>query len=283
MIRTASLALALVFLSLPARAACPDDAAIDQLAADMEARRPATLATVPETMEDGQCAQDKLVERLTGVIGQPVGYKVGLTSKPVQERFGADEPIHGRLFGPLLENGASVPPFATRGLAEADLLVRVRDDGINNATTPMEVLSHITVVRPFIELADLVVAEGEAMTPAVISAINVGARTGVMGPRVDVEASEEFLDSLANMTVTMETVAGGETTGVMNDVPGRAILGHPLEAVLWLMNDGVKLEANDLVSLGSIGAPIPAVPGQEVRVTYTGLEDEPITVSATIE
>ena len=279
----ATLALAAISLAAPSFAACLDDATVDRLAADIVAMRPAKLAAMPETMEDGQCTQDKLVERLSGTIGEPVGYKVGLTSKPAQERFGATEPVYGRLFGPLLQNGASVPAFASRGLAEADLLVRVKDDGINNATTPLEVLNHITVVRPFIELADLVVADGEVMTPAVISAINVGARTGVMGPKVDVEATEEFLAKLGEMQVSMETVRRGESESVMDGVSAAAILGHPLEAVLWLMNDGVKLEANDLVSLGSIGAPIPAMPGQEVRVTYEGLTNEPITVSATLE
>ena len=161
--------------------------------------------------------------------------------------------------------------------------MRVKDDGINDATTPMEVLEHITVVRPFIELADLVVAEGQPMTAPIISALNVGARTGVLGPKIEVEASEEFLNSLAEMTVSMETVRKDETTEVMSGVPGRAILGHPLEAVLWLMNDGIKLEPNDLVSLGSLGAPIPAEPGQEVRVTYEGLGDEPIVVTTTLE
>lgn len=278
-----ALAIAAALLATPGLAACPDDAAIDQLAADMEAMTPATLAAVPETVEDGQCAQDKLVERLSGTLGEPVGYKVGLTSQAVQERFGASEPIHGRLFGPLLQNGASVPRFASRGLVEADLIVRVKDDGINDATTPMEVLEHITVVRPFIELADLVVAEGQPMTAPIISALNVGARTGVLGPKIEVEASEEFLNSLAEMTVSMETVRKDETTEVMSGVPGRAILGHPLEAVLWLMNDGIKLEPNDLVSLGSLGAPIPAEPGQEVRVTYEGLGDEPIVVTTTLE
>lgn len=278
-----AIAVSTLLTTTSAYAACPDDAAIDALVTDFTAQKPTKLAAAPETMEDGQCAQNKLVERLTETLGEPVGYKVGLTSKPVQERFGATEPIYGRLFGPLLQNGASVPSFAARGLVEADLIVRVKDDGINDATTPMEVLEHISAVRPFIELSDLVVAEGEAMTAPVISAINVGARTGVLGPTVDIEASEEFLNRLAEMTVSMETVRKGEATEVMSDVPGRAILGHPLEAVLWLMNDGVKLEPNDLVSLGSLGPPIPAEPGQEIRVTYEGLNEDPIIVTTTLE
>ena len=236
-------------------------------------------------MEDALCAQDKLVERLAAQIGEPIGYKVGLTSKPAQERFGATEPVRGVLMRSMLVgDGASVPTYAARGLVEADLLVKVRDDGINDATTTMEVLEHLASVQPFIELADLVLAEGQRFDPATITAINVGARKGVTGREIEVEADEAFHAALAEMTVRMSTYPVGHQgeSEELLAVPGRAILGHPLEAVLWLMNDGVKLEAGDVVSLGSFGAPAPATPGQVYTVRYEGLARDPL-VSVTLE
>ena len=282
--RTAlTLAMGLAFAG-PALAACPSDEAMDALAADMLALKPAKLAEKPETMEDGLCAQAKLIERLVPELGEPIGYKVGLTSKPAQERFGADEPVHGVLLQSMLSNEEVVPRFASRGLLEADMLVTVRNDGINNATSPMEVLQHLSSVQPFIELADLVLAEGEALDPATIAAINVGARKGVTGAKVPVETTQEFLDAMASMRVSMSAFPIGHP-GDAKEVltaPGQAILGHPLEAVLWLMNDGVKLEAGDVVSLGSFGAPQPAEPGQTFVVRYGGLPKDP-QVSVTLE
>ena len=282
--RTAlTLAMGLAFAG-PALAACPSDEAMDALAADMLALKPAKLAEKPETMEDGLCAQAKLIERLVPELGEPIGYKVGLTSKPAQERFGADEPVHGVLLQSMLSNEEVVPRFASRGLLEADMLVTVRNDGINNATSPMEVLQHLSSVQPFIELADLVLAEGQRFDPATITAINVGARKGVTGREIEVEADEAFHAALAEMTVRMSTYPVGHQgeSEELLAVPGRAILGHPLEAVLWLMNDGVKLEAGDVVSLGSFGAPAPATPGQVYTVRYEGLARDPL-VSVTLE
>ena len=274
-----TLAIAFALLATPALAACPDDAAVDALAADLAAFTPATLAAAPETMDDALCMQGKLAERLTASVGEPIGYKVGLTSKAAQERFGATEPVRGVLLdGMILDDGASVGRFASRGLFEADMLVTVRSDEINLATTPMEVLRHIESVQPFIELADLVLAEGEPLTPAIITGFNVGARMGVAGKEIRTRTTQSFLDQLETMTVRMSSSEGGELFAV----PGAAVLGHPLEAVLWLLNDGVKLEAGDVVSLGSFGPPQPAQPGQTITVAYEGIGDSP-SVSVTLE
>ena len=278
---TALVALAAT-LAGEARAECLSDEAVDALASKMEAFEPAKIDGDIASMDEALCSQAKLIKRLGD---EPIGYKVGLTSKPAQERFGATEPVRGVLTrSMLLGNGESVSHFASRGLFEADLLVKVRDDGINNATTLMQVLEHIESVRPFIELADLVLAEGQTLDPAAITAINVGARKGVQGTLIKVEATEAFLAALADMTVRMSsrpTAGNGEDEEFLA-VPGRAVLGHPLNAVLWLMNDGVKLEAGDVVSLGSFGAPSPAVPGQTITVRYEGLPRDP-EVSVTLE
>ena len=274
-----TLAIAFALLATPALAACPDDAAVDALAADLAAFTPATLAAAPETMDDALCMQGKLAERLTASVGEPIGYKVGLTSKAAQERFGATEPVRGVLLdGMILDDGASVGRFASRGLFEADMLVTVRSDEINLATTPMEVLRHIESVQPFIELADLVLAEGEPLTPAIITGFNVGARMGVAGKEIRTRTTQSFLDQLETMTVRMSSSEGGELFAA----PGAAVLGHPLNAVLWLLNDGVKLEAGDVVSLGSFGPPQPAQPGQTITVAYEGIGDSP-SVSVTLE
>jgi 2-keto-4-pentenoate hydratase len=58
-----------------------------------------------------------------------------------------------------------------------------------------------------------------------------------------------------------------------------AILGHPLNAVLWLARDleksGTRLKAGDLLSLGSFTTPMPPKPGLAVTVRYEGLPGNP--------
>src|SRR3712207_235520 len=117
--------------------------------------------------------------------------------------------------------------FGARPLFEADLLVRVAAEGVNEAKTPEEVLRYVSEVRPFIELSDLVLAEGEAMNGPTITAINVGARQGVTGAPIAVERTPEFLRALADMNVTVTDSAGQEIV----KAPGKAVLGHPLNSV----------------------------------------------------
>ncbi len=262
-----------------AQAACPDEATVARLAADMLTRTPSTAPDV-ETMDDALCAQDELVKALAAEWGEPVGYKAGLTSEPAQKAFGVTQPVRGRLFGgTMLEDGARVSAaYGAVPRYEADMIAVVADDGVNEAQTPLDVLSHLTSVRPFIELPDLVVADPRGLSGPKLTAINVGARMGVLGAPVPVEPTREFLDALATMTVTVTDAAGA----TLAKAPGAAILGQPMKAVLWLRDNGVTFREGDLVSLGSFGPLLKPEAGLTATVTYRGLPGDP-SVSVTFE
>lgn len=258
-------------------AACPDEAEIARYVADMAAKRPAKALMV-ETPEDARCAQKKLVMALAPSLGAPVGFKAGLTSKPAQERFGATGPVSGVLLEKMiLEDGASVPAaYGARPVWEADMLLVVKDAGIDEARTPEELLEHVSAMRPFIELADLALAEGEPVGANYLQAINVGARLGVAGEEVPLEgSSEEKLKRLAEAKI----VATDATGGVLAESTGAATLGSPAHAALWLVEDlkksGRRLEAGDLVSVGSFTPLTPPKPGQAITVRYEGLPGDP--------
>jgi len=130
------------------------------------------------------------------------------------------------------------------------------------------VLEHLDAVVPFIELPDLMLKKGEPLTGATITAINVGARLGVLGRPIPVEASPEFARALAEMQVYVNV-----DDALVMKVPGKAILGHPLNAVIWLAQDlarrGEALKPGDLVSLGSLGKPLRPQAGQTLWVGYS--------------
>lgn len=258
-------------LAAPARAACPADAAIDAFVADWTARQPSTALGPMGSMEDALCAQGKIVARLTASLGPVVGHKAGLTSKATQERFGVSEPVRGVLLRDmLLDDGATVPAgFGARPLFEADLILVIGSDAVNGATTPAEAIAHISEVRPFIELPDLALAREVPLDGKLITAINVGARLGVLGAPVGVFPG--LLEALAGMTVKVLDGTGTEIAST----PGSAVLGNPVESVLWLVRSGVTLKAGDLVSVGSIGPLKPPQPGMRVTVRYLGLPGDP--------
>jgi 2-keto-4-pentenoate hydratase len=59
-------------------------------------------------------------------------------------------------------------------------------------------------------------------------------------------------------------------------------MGHPLTAALWLKNDvarqGYRIKAGDLLSLGSVSAPVPAKDLDRVTATYRDLAAGPVEV-----
>jgi 2-keto-4-pentenoate hydratase len=284
--RTLLLACALAPLAVPsaARAACPPDEAVERLALRMVENRQGEPLSGMASLADGQCAQDKLVALLSRQSGRPVGYKVGLTNPAVQGRFGVTHPFAGTIYEATLRlrDGAEVPAgFAAIPAVEADLLVRVRDEGINAARTHEELLRHLDQVIPFIELPDLVMPPAKFDGPNLL-AVNLGARLGVSGEPIPARTDPEFAAALGAMTVTVTDDTGKE----LAQAPGTALLGHPLNVLPWLAEDmakrGKRLQAGDFVSLGSLSPSLPAEAGRRYTVRYEGLLPQPVAVSVQV-
>ncbi|HYD67700.1 2-keto-4-pentenoate hydratase [Azospirillum sp.] len=261
-----------LLLALPA-AACPSVGEIKAFVEAWEAKRPTPALGQVENTAEAYCGQKLLVEQLGSTLGKVVGYKAGLTAKPVQERFGATEPARGVLLeGMLLKDGATVPAgFGARPVWEADMVLVVKDAAINTAKTPEEALKHISGMVPFIELPDLAVGSNVKLDGRQLTAINVAARYGVLGAEVPLPPTPETLKALE----TMKVVARDDAGATVAESTGAAVLGHPMNVVLWLVEnlnaEGIKLKAGDLLSLGSFSPLTPPKSGQSFTVSYEGL------------
>jgi 2-keto-4-pentenoate hydratase len=255
---------------------CPDAAAINA-----KAQRYVGLAVEPTadpglTMAGAKCGAAKFMQALGPTHGPVVGYKAGLTNPAVQQRFNLTAPLRGTLLANmLLPDGATVPAkFGVKPFFEADLIVEVGSTAIHTATTPLQALAALRSVRPFIELPDTLVDDPSKLTAPALVLNNVGARLGVLGAPVAVRADAAFADALRDMTVQRLDASGK----VLQQEKGTAILGHPLNAVIWLAaelkRDGITLKPGDLLSLGAFFAG-PVQPGVPVRLAYLGLPGDP--------
>jgi len=262
-----------------AHATCPSDIDTALMAARYANLQPAPNPQSEMTLADAACGRDKFTAFLTQNYGKAIGYKAALTNPAVQKLLNYPNPVRGTLFGKMLQDGAEVPAkFASRPLFEADMVMEVANGGINQATTPLEALRHISRIYPFIELADMIVETPGKLTGPNFVYLNAGARLGVLGKPIEVKATPELVEALVNMTVRLADQDGKE----LQSSKGTAILGQPLNAVLWLVKDlkasGILLKKGDLLSLGSFSRPQPPKPGTGVKVTYEGLPGTP-TVS----
>jgi 2-keto-4-pentenoate hydratase len=256
---------------------CPSNAEVAAKVQAFVTLQPLADSAPGLTMDGAACGARKFVAGLTATQGKVVGYKAGLTTAAVQQRFGVNSPIRGVLLEKmLLKDGAEVPAkLGARPFAEPDLVVEVGSSAIHDAKTPAEVLMHLRAVIPFIELPDLLVADMSKVQGPTIAANNVGARLGVLGTPIPARTDAGFAEALQKMSVKASDATGKE----LSSAPGAAILGHPLNAVIWLAadlkKDGIALKPGDLLSLGAFGN-LQVAAGQSIRVVYDGLPGNPV-------
>jgi len=262
----------------PRAPGCPDSAEIGRMLQRFVALEPMPNPPAGLSVEAGLCGRAQFEQALGTRYGRVVGYKAGLTNAAVQQRFNYPSPVRGTLFERMmLPDGAQVPArFGARPIYEADLVVEVGSSAIHEATTPAQVLESLYAVRPFIELPDLLLQDPGKIDGATINLINVGARLGVLGAAIPVAGQSGLNQALAAMTVRVIDGEGKQ----LDAAPGTAILGHPLNAVIWLAADlrksGITLKPGDLLSLGSFSRPLAPQAGQDIRVVYDGLPGNPV-------
>lgn len=230
------------------------------------------------TPEAGRRIQQHVIDELREDFGGVFGYKAALTSPAARERFNVDEPVMGTLLaGMILDNGARVSLAGGVGLLlEADLLVRVGDARINHASTRPEAFAAIDRIAAFVEIPDVIIAPGQPVTGPVLTAVNSGARFGVMGPVTALDGIE-----MADLTAfTVSVTRNGDRAGPGGT--GKALMGDPLKVVLWMAAEardrGITVKPGDWLSLGSLTPPITAEAGHRYRIRYEGLGAEPMEV-----
>jgi 2-keto-4-pentenoate hydratase len=267
-----------------ALAACPAEARVRQ-AADAFFVPRATAAYGPAlTVEEAYCAQKQYVAMLTQGLGPRAGFKVAFGGKLAQERFNVTEPARGTLLRDMmLRSGAIIDASKTvRPLVEPDLIVRVKDRGIMSAKTPLEALAHLDEIVPFIEFADLIIAEGETINGANIIAFNAAARYGITGDGIAVRPTAEWVAAFAEM----EGVFTDDTGKELSRAKGASLGGNPLNLLLWLIDnlnkEGTSLVAGDEISLGAMGAIMTPEPGRTYTVRYEGLPGRTPTAMVTV-
>jgi 2-keto-4-pentenoate hydratase len=111
--------------------ATPTAAIADRIEADMLARRrfePVRIDGRPLEHAEAYAVQAEIVERARSRgAGSPIGYKVGLTSRAMQEFCGVTQPVVGRILRQRVRHTGSILPinkFHRLGL-ESELVLRI--------------------------------------------------------------------------------------------------------------------------------------------------------------
>ena len=203
----------------------------------------------PATISDAYDIQQRYVTLLRSEHGEPVGYKVGLTSATMQAFCGIDHPIAGVVLASrVLQSGARVrrADFGRLGL-EFEIAVRLKSDvALAGAPLTAETIRpHIDGVCAAIELVDDRSADYTNLDVLSLVADNSW-NAGIV------------LSEFATAWPDLEGVLGRATKdgSAIGEGYGRDILGHPFNSVAWLATQldsrGAGLKAGQIVMTGSV-------------------------------
>jgi len=228
------------------------------------------IETWPELdLDTAYAIQLENVRRRVDRGARILGHKVGLTSKAMQDMLGIDQPDYGHLLdGMFYRSGDCVQVdrfVAPRIEPEVAFVLGATLEGPE--CDGMTVLRATRAVVPALELIDSRV-EGWRIGLLDTIADNASSGAVVLGDEVPLTHDMDMRDLSVQLLVDDEVVAVGTTD---------AVLGHPANAVAWLVNTlherGVRLEAGHTVMPGSCTNAVDAIAGCSVRAEFNRIGD----------
>jgi 2-keto-4-pentenoate hydratase len=196
-----------------------------------------------------------------------IGRKIGLTSKAVQAQFGVDRPDYGMLFDdmdvPLGENIELHRVLQPRVEAEIGFVFGRDVDQAMPTTT--DILRATDYVVAAIEIVSSRIANWDIRITDTL-ADNASSGLFVLGHQI------RRLTDIDVVDCGMSLDRGGQ---LVSTGTGRACLGSPITAVVWLARAmaslGRPLQAGDVVLSGALGPMVPAAPGDVFEARIGGL------------
>jgi 2-keto-4-pentenoate hydratase len=202
-----------------------------------------------------------LMARRLAAGERQIGWKVGLTSKAIQQQFNVHEPV----FGCILESRPTGHIFAPADLIspgfENELCLRLGKD-LSGVVMMDEARAAIDVVHPSLEIIE---TRGDLTSQLALAlADNAQQKTVVLGAPVKFPAHPE--------AVEVRVVINGATAATGT---GDAVLGNPLNSLIWLAAKlgefGRGLKAGEIVMSGSFTRQFPIKPGDTIRAEFSGV------------
>src|SRR3954468_23936118 len=231
---------------------------------------PLASDAAPQTEADGYRIQDAVHDLLAAEFGARVGYKIGCTSRVMQQYLDIPHPCGGGVFAKgVHESGAKLrfKDYVRVGV-ECEIAVRLaRSLSPSEAPFTAEwMMEAIEAYHPAIEIVDDRYVKWETMGAPTLVADDFFAAGCVLGEVVPRSSVPDLKAVKGRAIVNGEEVSHGT---------GADVLGHPHNALAWLANhlaaEGKGLHAGQLVLTGSLVKTLWLKAGDKVRMELDGL------------
>lgn len=196
-----------------------------------------------------------------------IGRKIGLTSTAVQAQLGVDQPDYGMVYADTCY-GSGAQISASQFLQpkiEAEIAFVLKSDLDSKHLTIIDVINAVDYAVAALEIVDSRVENWD------ISLFDTIADNASYGGII-IGTTPIPLSKLDLENCKMQLLKGDD---VVSEGEGRACLGNPLLATLWLANmmieNGQPLKAGDVVLSGALGPMVGVETGDIFTATIDGL------------
>lgn len=249
-----------------------DQAAADLLQAEATGQQIGLLSLRFSTLDmDGAYAiQTRLMRAKLAAGRRIIGWKIGLTSRAMQEALGITTPDSGILFDDMgFDSGCEIPQGRfIQPRVEAEIAFVMKAPLAGGEITRDAVLAATDYVTPALEIldtrilrADPVTGQRRVITDTISdNAANAGIVTGPA--RIDPKDTDlRWIGSIVKRDGVVEETGLG--AGVLND---------PVESVVWLARRmaqyGQRIEAGHVILSGSFIRPVECPPGSMIEADF---------------
>lgn len=195
-----------------------------------------------------------------------VGKKIGLTSKPMQELAGVDEPDYGHLLENMViaqENPVIPMAEVLWPRVEGELAFILKEDLTGPHVTVEKVLAATEFIIPAIEIVDSRIENWD---------IKIEDTVGDNGSSAYYILGENRLrpDEIDRIGIEMELYQNGE---LINKGTGADVLGDPAYCVAWLANKlyeyDISLKKGEVILSGALTRALDAKAGDTFTCRFT--------------
>lgn len=229
-----------------------------------------SLAHPGMTLDDAYAVQAELIAMKIAAGRHQIGWKIGLTSRAMQEQLKIDTPDSGVLLDDMLfADGATVPKnHFIQPRVEAEIAFLMARDLSGANITRADVVAATAHVVPSLEILDTRILRSDPVTgKARIITDTISDNAANAGIVLGAQRHTMDAHDLRWVGAIVKRDGVVEETGL-----GAGVLDDPVTGILWLVQRlaayGQGLKAGDIVLSGSFVRAIEAPPGSRFQADF---------------
>ena len=247
--------------------------ALDQAERDRRQIGLLSLAHPGIDLDDAYKIQAAWIERKQARGHRPIGWKIGLTSRAMQQALNIDTPDSGVLLDSMaFDDGAVIPPDRfIQPRVEAEITFVMKSSLRGPGVTLFDVLDATSYISPALEILDTRIVRADPVTRKARTVFDTiadnAANAGIVlggRPMRPLDADLRWLGAIVSRNGAVEET--GLAAGVLN---------HPARGIAWLANRlaayGGEITAGQVVLSGSFIRPVECPPGSTVTADFGAL------------